>query len=218
MRHGKHRHQLGVKKEHRAAIMASLSSALFRHDRIQTTLGYAKALRPFAEKLITMAKHAAATDDAAKKLHLRRLAIAKVRDVTAVHLLFSEKVSKFVNRPGGYIRIYKLVKRVGDAADMAIVELIEADDEGFKKSAKPAKKAAKKPASESKPNSDGAASSPATADAGAAAPASESDSGKAEGAETAEKKPAKKAPAKKTAAKKATSKASAKKQAAADDK
>lgn len=60
--------------------MASLSAALFRHDRIQTTLGYAKALRPFAEKIITLAKKAAATDDTAKKLHFRRLALAKVRD------------------------------------------------------------------------------------------------------------------------------------------
>ena len=72
MRHLKHRHQLGVKKEHRQAIMASLASALFRHDRIQTTIGYAKALRPFAEKVITLAKKAAETEDTAKKLHLRR--------------------------------------------------------------------------------------------------------------------------------------------------
>ena len=65
MRHLKHRHQLGVKKEHRQAIMASLTSALFRHDRIQTTIGYAKALRPFAEKVITLAKKAYLTSLAA---------------------------------------------------------------------------------------------------------------------------------------------------------
>ena len=119
MRHLKHRHQLGVKKEHRQAIMASLSAALFRHDRIQTTLGYAKALRPFAEKIITLAKKAAATDDTAKKLHFRRLALAKVRDESAVHFLFADKVQKFLKRSGGYTRIYKLVPRVGDAANMA---------------------------------------------------------------------------------------------------
>ena len=56
MRHRKHRHSLGVKKEHREAIMASLAAGLFRHDRIQTTLGNAKALRPFAEKIMTLAK------------------------------------------------------------------------------------------------------------------------------------------------------------------
>ncbi len=142
MRHLKHRHQLGVKKEHRQAIMASLSAALFRHDRIQTTLGYAKALRPFAEKVITLAKKAAATEDTAKKLHFRRLALARVRDESAVHFLFADKVQKFLKRNGGYTRIYKLVPRVGDAANMAIIELIEADDEGYKKA--PAKKAAKK--------------------------------------------------------------------------
>ncbi len=139
MRHQKHRHSLGVKKEHRQAIMASLASALFRHDKIQTTLGYAKALRPFAEKMITLAKKAAATEDSAKKLHFRRQALSQIRDESAVHFLFAEKVSKFLNRQGGYTRIYKLVKRVGDAADVAIIELIEADDQGYK--AKPAKAA-----------------------------------------------------------------------------
>lgn len=141
MRHNKHRHQMGVKKEHRAALMASLASALFRHDRIETTLGYAKALRPFAEKVITLAKKAAATEDTAKKLHYRRNALAKLRDVSAVHFLFVEKVSKFLNRQGGYTRIYKLVPRKGDAADMAIIELIEADDQGYKAVEKPAEKA-----------------------------------------------------------------------------
>ena len=116
MRHLKHRHQLGVKKEHRQAIMASLSAALFRHDRIQTTLGYAKALRPFAEKVITLAKKAAATEDTAQKLHFRRLALSRVRDESAVHFLFADKVQKFLKRNGGYIRIYKLVPRVAKKA------------------------------------------------------------------------------------------------------
>lgn len=152
MRHSKHKHTLGVKKEHRAAIMASLAAALFRHDRIETTLASAKALRPFAEKIITLAKNAAASEDAAVKLHYRRLAIARIRDVEAVAMLFGSKdkegkVSKFVNRKGGYTRIYKLVPRVGDAAHMALIELIEADDEGYKAAKKPAaKKTAKKAA------------------------------------------------------------------------
>lgn len=151
MRHSKHKNTLGVTKEHRAAIMASLSAALFRHDRIETTLASAKALRPFAERIITLAKNAAATDDVAKKLHYRRLAIARVRDESAVAMLFGSKdkegkVSKFLNRNGGYTRIYKLVPRAGDAANMALIELIEADDEGYKKVAKKAasKKTAKK--------------------------------------------------------------------------
>ena len=174
MRHNKHRHQMGVKKEHRASLMASLASALFRHDRIETTLGYAKALRPFAEKVITLAKKAAATEDTAKKLHYRRNALAKLRDVSAVHFLFVEKVSKFLNRQGGYTRIYKLVPRKGDAAEMAIIELIEADDEGYKKSAekpaeeakaeKPAKKAATKKAATKKTATKKAAKKVAKAD------------------------------------------------------
>jgi len=147
MRHNKHKHQLGVKKEHREAIMAALSTALFRHDRIETTLGYAKALRPFAEKIITLAKKAQASEDKAVKLHYRRQAIAKVRDVGVVAELFDKKVEKFTKREGGYTRIYKLVRRVGDAAEMALIELIEAEDAGYKKGAKKAtKKAAKKSA------------------------------------------------------------------------
>ena len=144
MRHNKQRHHLGVRKEHRSALLASLVSALFRHDRITTTLGHAKALRPFAEKVITLAKKAAATEDSAIKLHYRRNALSKVRDESVVHILFTEKVSKFLKRPGGYTRIYKLIPRAGDAAEMAIIELIEADDEGYKKAKEPAKKAAKK--------------------------------------------------------------------------
>lgn len=136
MRHKKHRHQLGVKKEHRSALMANLASALFTHGRIQTTLAKAKALRPFCEKIITLAKKAAATDDKAKKLHFRRIAIARVRDKLAIKALFDEKVTEFTQRNGGYIRIYKLVPRVGDAADMAIIELIDGGDEGYKKSKK----------------------------------------------------------------------------------
>ena len=178
MRHLKHRHQLGVKKEHRQAIMASLSAALFRHDRIQTTLGYAKALRPFAEKVITLAKKAAATEDTAKKLHFRRLALARVRDESAVHFLFADKVQKFLKRNGGYTRIYKLVPRVGDAANMAIIELIEADDEGYKKA--PAKKAAKKKtakkaaAKKAPAKKDGEAEGPAAAQPAEAAGVAES--------------------------------------------
>ena len=173
---------MGVKKEHRQAIMASLAAALFRHDKIQTTLGYAKALRPFAEKMITLAKKAAATEDTAKKLHFRRQALSQIRDVSAVHFLFADKVSKFLKREGGYTRIYKLVPRAGDAADMAIIELIEADDKGYK--AQPAKAEAK---------------------------AEEAPKAEAEAPEAEKKAPAKKAAAKKTATKKATAKKATKK-------
>jgi large subunit ribosomal protein L17 len=143
MRHLKHRFQLGRKKEHRIALMSNLGAALLRHGRIQTTLPKAKALRPFIEKVITLAKKAEkATPE--KALHYRRLALSRIRDKEAVGLLFNEKASFFTDRPGGYTRIYKLGTRIGDAAEMAVIQLIGAEDEGYaKKSRKsrPAKKA-----------------------------------------------------------------------------
>lgn len=133
MRHAKHNQQLGVKTAHRAALLSNLAAALFTHGRIQTTLAKAKALRPFAEKVITLAKKARQCGDPQQALHFRRQALAKVRDKKAVHLLFNELADQFLNRNGGYVRIYKLVPRLGDAADMALVELIPAADEGYSK-------------------------------------------------------------------------------------
>lgn len=142
MRHLKHRHQLGRKKEHRQALMANLAQALLKHNRIQTTLPKAKALRPFVEKIITLAKRAqgAAPERA---LFLRRLAISKVRDKAVVKALFDEKVAEFTDRPGGYTRIYKLGTRIGDAAEMAVIQLIPASDEGYGKKSKPSAKKVK---------------------------------------------------------------------------
>jgi large subunit ribosomal protein L17 len=134
MRHQKHRHQLGVKKEHREAIMGAMATALFSHSRIQTTLARAKALRPFAERLITLAKKASQASDGAQKLHYRRQAAARLRNPAAVQALFDERASEFLNRSGGYTRIYKLHPRQTDAAPMALIELIPASDEGYKKS------------------------------------------------------------------------------------
>lgn len=133
MRHRKHSNQLGVKKEHREALLANLSTALITHGRIRTTLKKAKALRPFVEKVITLAKKG--------DLHNRRMAIARVRDTDAVHELFDEKVEQFRERNGGYTRIYKLGTRRGDAAEMALIELIDADDEGYPKKSKAKSKA-----------------------------------------------------------------------------
>jgi large subunit ribosomal protein L17 len=143
MRHLKHKFQLGRKKEHREALMANLAAALIRHDRIRTTLAKAKALRPFVEKIITWAKEAS-TATPERSLHLRRLAMAKVRDKDAIAILFNEKATMFADRPGGYTRIYKLGTRIGDAAEMAVIQLIPADDEGYgKRRGKGAGKAAK---------------------------------------------------------------------------
>lgn len=136
MRHGKHRFSLGCTKEHREALMANLASALFEHGRINTTLAKAKALRPFAEKIITLAVKAHKSSDAIVKLNYRRLAISRVRNEAAVKELFDVKAVEFINRNGGYTRIYKLCPRIGDGAKMAIIELIYADDKGYSKSRK----------------------------------------------------------------------------------
>src|SRR5690606_8050934 len=133
MRHNKHRQSLGVTREHREAMLSNLSVALINHGRIQTTLTKAKALRPFVEKVVTKAKKAAAKTEKKDKLHLRRLALRDVRDRAAIDLLFDDKVSEFENRPGGYTRIYKLGQRIGDAAEMALIEFVKADDPGYGK-------------------------------------------------------------------------------------
>jgi len=147
MRHRVHRQSLGVTREHRAAMLANMSTSLITHGRIKTTITKAKALRPFIEKIVTKAKKAAAKTEKKDKLHLRRLAMADVRDEAAVSLLFDEKVSEFENRPGGYTRIYKLGPRQGDAAEMALIEFVKADDPGYKKPKKKGASKAKKAAS-----------------------------------------------------------------------
>ncbi len=134
MRHNKHHASLGVTVEHRRAMLSNLAASLLTHGRIQTTLTKAKALRPFVEKVITKAKQAAAKTDPKDALHLRRLALGDVRDETAVTLLFNEKHKEFTNRNGGYTRIYKLGARQSDAAELALIELVKADDVGYKKS------------------------------------------------------------------------------------
>ena len=135
MRHQKHRSSLGVTREHRSAMMSNLAAALITHGRIKTTLTKAKALRPFIEKVITKAKRAAAKTEKRDALHLRRLALRDVRDEDAVTLLFNDKVKEFTARAGGYTRIYKLgPQRLGDAAELALIEFVKADDPGYKKS------------------------------------------------------------------------------------
>lgn len=128
MRHRTHNHVLGVKTAHRRSLVANLAAALFTNARITTTLSRAKALRPFAEHLITFAKKAEQSADKAVKLHYYRLAIAKLRNEDAAQLLFKERVQQFLGRNGGYTRIYKLGARKGDAAETALIELVAKDD------------------------------------------------------------------------------------------
>ena len=135
MRHNKHHASLGVTRSHRESMLSNLAAALITHGRIQTTLAKARALRPFIEKVITKAKHAASKEAKRDAVHLRRLALRDVRDEDAVTLLFNDKYKEFENRAGGYTRIYKLgPQRLGDAAEMALIEFVKAEDTGYKKS------------------------------------------------------------------------------------
>ena len=191
MRHNKRKHKLGVSGPHRSAMMGNLMTALITHGRIETTISKARALRPVIEKIITLAKKAEKANDAARKLHYRRLAIARVRDKNAVAKLFDELVTEFTDRNGGYTRIYKLGQRIGDAAEMGLIEFVDGNDEGYSK--KPKKKAAKKKAPKE-----------VVKEAVMEEPAEESAPSEVEPSESPEEVPAKKAakkPAKKPAKK-----------------
>lgn len=160
MRHNKHHASLGVTIGHRRAMLSNLGAALIRHGRIETTFAKAKALRPWIEKIITKAKKAGAIPRIEKNgkqlvapaaLHLRRLAMSKLRDEDMITKLFNETYKEFEKRPGGYTRIYKLGPRIGDAAHMALIEFVKADDPGHekrKRTSKPKAKKAAKPAAE----------------------------------------------------------------------
>jgi large subunit ribosomal protein L17 len=161
MRHNKHHASLGVTREHRKAMLSNMGASLIKHGRIETTLTKAKALRPFIEKVITKAKNAAAATVKADALHLRRMALKDIRDEGAVTLLFNEKAAQFAKRSGGYTRIYKLgPQRIGDAAEMAIIEFVGADDQGYKKSKGAAKKKGAKKAKAAAPAAEAAPEAP----------------------------------------------------------
>jgi large subunit ribosomal protein L17 len=166
MRHQNHHASLGVTREHRKSMMSNMAASLITHGRIKTTLAKAKALRPFVERVITKAKQAAAKTEKKDAIHLRRLAMADVRNEDAVTLLFNEKYKEFANRAGGYTRIYKLGARLGDAAEMALIEFVKADDVGYAKKTK-----VKKPKAKKAPKTEAPAE--VTAPAAEAAPAAE---------------------------------------------
>ncbi len=161
MRHNKHHASLGVTREHRRAMLSNMGASLIRHGRIETTLTKAKALRPFIEKVITKAKNAAAATEKKDALHLRRMALKDIRDEAAVTLLFNEKAAQFAKRPGGYTRIYKLgPQRLGDTAEMALIEFVGAEDTGYKKSKGAKKKGAKKAKTDSSAEASAKAETP----------------------------------------------------------
>ena len=119
MRHKIAKAKLGRNTAHRRALLANLSVALFKHEQIKTTLAKAKALRPVAEKLITLGR--------SQKLHARRNAQGFLRDEKITKKLFDIIGKRFATRPGGYTRIIRANMRRGDAVDMAVIELLERD-------------------------------------------------------------------------------------------
>ena len=174
MRHNKHHASLGVTREHRAAMLSNMAASLITHGRIQTTLTKAKALRPFIEKAITKAKRASALGEKKDQIHLRRLVLSDIRNEDAVTKLFSETHKEFANRNGGYTRIYKLGARLSDAAEIALIEFVKADDPGYKKSRGKKSGKAKKTGGKKAKGAKSEAAAPATETAPAAeAPKSE---------------------------------------------
>ncbi len=124
MRHGVAGYKLSRNKDERVALRRIMVKQLFEHERIQTTRAKAMSIRGQAERLITLAKNAGTTDPA-KMVHARRLAAARLSDAGAVKKLFDDIAPRYQNRPGGYTRIIKIGPRLGDAADMVILELVE---------------------------------------------------------------------------------------------
>lgn len=164
--------RLGGSSSHQKAILANLATSLFTHGRIKTTEPKARALRPYAEKLITHAKKGT--------LHNRREVLKKIRDKDVVHSLFAEIAPHFADRNGGYTRIIKVEARKGDNAPMAVIELVrektvtaEADRArraaAAQALAQTTAKTAKKPAEQPEPAADEAADTAETAEAPAEA-------------------------------------------------
>ena len=125
MRHRVAHRKLGRVTEHRIALLRNQATALIRHERIETTVPKAKELRPFVERLITIAKRGlAAGEGNVKLLTARRLVLVDIQDRAVVGKLFDEIAPRFESRPGGYTRILRLGFRRGDGADVAQVELV----------------------------------------------------------------------------------------------
>ena len=156
MRHRSKTAKLKRNASHRRALLSNLACSLIEHGRIRTTLGKAKALRPVAEKLVTLAKR--------NDLHSRRLAIAFLHEKDAVKKLFAEVAPLSATRQGGYCRITKLGARMSDSAPMAIIEWVDRETQ----TAEPAAEAVVDVAAEVKPSKKKAKAKTETAETPAA--------------------------------------------------
>lgn len=125
MKHRIKQRKLNRTSSHRKAMLANMAASLVKHEQIKTTLPKAKELRPFVEKLITLGKHAAANPDTA--VAKRRQVVSKIRDVDQAKKIFDVLAERYEDRPGGYVRVLKAGFRYGDAAPMAIIELVDRD-------------------------------------------------------------------------------------------
>ncbi|MBI0433108.1 50S ribosomal protein L17 [Roseomonas sp. KE0001] len=119
MRHGVAGRKLGVTSTHRIAMLRNMATSLLKHEQITTTLPKAKELRPYVERIITLGKRG--------DLHARRQAYAQIMDPKVVDKLFTTIAERYKGRQGGYTRVLKAGMRYGDAADMAVIELVERD-------------------------------------------------------------------------------------------
>lgn len=122
MRHNKKFNHLGRTSSHRKAMLSNMACSLILHKRITTTVAKAKALRVYVEPLINKTKNLTTVDE---KRHAQRLVFSHLQDNAATKELFTEVAGKVANRPGGYTRILKTGSRIGDAADMCFIELVD---------------------------------------------------------------------------------------------
>jgi large subunit ribosomal protein L17 len=146
MRHNAAHRKLGRVTEHLVALLRNQANALLRHERIETTMPKAKELRPFVEKLITIAKRGVAANEAnGKTLHARRLVLREIVDQDVVGKLFETLAPRFAERPGGYTRILRVGFRRGDSAEVAQVELVGSEYDPKAEEEKNEEKEASKP-------------------------------------------------------------------------
>jgi large subunit ribosomal protein L17 len=143
MRHGKKINHLGRQTAHRKSMLANMACSLIEHKRINTTVAKAKALKQFVEPMITKSK--------VDTTHNRRIVMARMRQKDAVTELFRDVAPKIGDRPGGYTRIIKLGNRLGDNADMAMIELVDYNeiynaDKATKKTTRRSRRGGAKPA------------------------------------------------------------------------
>ncbi|HTI60908.1 50S ribosomal protein L17 [Mucilaginibacter sp.] len=157
MRHGKKVNHLGRTDSHRKAMMANMASSLILHKRITTTLAKAKALRVYVEPILTKAK--------SDTTHSRRTVFSYLQDKDSVSILFRDIAEKIANRPGGYTRIIKMENRLGDNAEMAMIELVDYNTVYGKDVAKAEKKSTRRRGGSGKGGAAKAAAPVATAPA-----------------------------------------------------